>query len=221
MNIKVTFFDLETTGGNPVSAEILTGYFKTLIINFQEGTYDFVAELSVNCKPIKFIPEATRIHGITQDRASTFGDKKMGLRKICEYLKAHNDGFFCCHANAYIFGKHGHFDWTVIKNDLVNVSQEAYHWFVSYFRDAKVISTHTIAKKLIGLDHEEGLKLKHLVAHYGFGSYEEHNEVADVGMLIKVFLRLTTGMEIYSNEDLYDLGHYSGTRHWTRNGFLI
>lgn len=222
MNIKVTFFDLETTDGNPATAEVLTGYFHTLLINFQDGTYESIEKLYVECKPIKFIPSSTRIHGITQDRASTFGDKRSGLRKICEYIKEHSEGFFCCHANARIFGKHGHFDWTVIKNDLYNISPEAYHWFCQTFRAVKVISTHTIAKKLLGIDYEENLELKKLVAYYGLPKYREHVAEDDVDKaLFPVFMNLIKNMNIENENELYDLGHYSGTKHWTRNGFLI
>jgi DNA polymerase III epsilon subunit-like protein len=222
MKAKVTFFDLETTDGNPATAEVLTGFFHTLIINFKDGTYVSVASLYVECKPIKFIPSSTRIHGITQDRANTFGDKRSGLRQICEYIKEHAEGFFCCHANARIFGKHGHFDWTVIQNDLYNISEQAYWWFKQNFAKAKVISTHTIAKKLLGLDYEENLELKKLVAYYGLPPYREHVAEDDVDKaLIPVFLHLVAGMDIESEPDLFDLGHYSGTKHWTRNGFLI
>lgn len=220
MKIKITFFDLETTSGNPVLAEILTGFFCTLMIDLKEGTYVVIDELSVNCKPLKFDHSSTKIHGITKADASTFGDKRLGLRKICEFFRTHSDGFFCCHANAFIFGRHGHFDWTVIKNDLVNISQDAYNWFNTFFRAARVISTHTIAKKLLGRI-DDGLSLENLASFYGLGDYNKHNAQADTQTLIKIFMKLIDKMDISSESDLYDLGHYSGTIQWTRNGFLI
>lgn len=213
MELKVTFFDFESTSQFPVSAEILTGYFRTILIKGND--YGFVDDLFITSKPERFIEESVRVHGITKDEASTFSEPKQSLRKICGYIEKHNDGSFCCHSNASIFGRYGHFDWTLLKTAMAYQSQDAYYWFENKFRDTRVISTHTIAKKILKQQKND---LGTLAEQFGF-NYKKHECKEDVLAMIEVFRRLTDGLGIYSIYDLYDLGHYSGSRNWVVHGF--
>jgi DNA polymerase III epsilon subunit-like protein len=213
MELKVTFFDFETTSQFPVSAEILTGYFRTLSIKGNE--YGFVDDLFITSKPEKFISESTRIHGITEDEADNFSEPKQSLREICRYIEKHSDSTFCCHSNATLFGKYGHFDWTVLKTAMAYQSQDAYFWFENKFRNIKVISTHTIAKKVL---QQQKNDLGTLAEQFNF-KYKKHDCREDVFAMIEIFRRLTDGLGIHTTYDLYDIGHYSGGRNWMVHGF--
>ena len=210
MKVKITIFDLETTSENPVQAEILTGYFHTIIFDLKEQTYEFVDEFSVRAKPDKYLFEAFGIHGITKDEAANFPAKRDALREICKFAKKHSDGFFLCHAASGFYGHDGYYDWLVIMNQLMQLSNEAYLWAQINLR-VRVISTHTIAKKLL---KQRSNGLKELSIQFNLGHFEHHNEVKDVMQTLKLFIRLIDGMTYLSSEDLYDLGHYSGEKSW-------
>jgi len=138
--------------------------------------------------------------------AESFPSREYALRELYRFLKKNADAYFCCHANATLYGRSGHYDWIVLNSNFQLLSQEAY--FALGELRIKVISTHTMAKKLIKLD---SYSLANIAAHFGY-SYEAHNAQADVEAMIFVFQKLTE--KLPANYDLYDLGHYSGTKAW-------
>lgn len=198
--MKICFFDLETTDKNPVGAEILTGFFKVVHNERDIASYD------LKIKPDIFKEEAFAIHGITREQAESFPGREYALRELYRFLKENSDSYFCCHANANNFGRFGYYDWTVLASNFGFLSQDAYFWFTQL--KLKVISTHTIAKKLVKLD---SYSLVSLAAHFGH-SYQAHNAKADVEAMIFVYRQLTA--KLPREFDLYDLGHYTGEKNW-------
>lgn len=207
--MKITFFDLETTDKSAVNGEIITAYFTTIKDFNYERSID---SLDIKLKPHTWKEEAAQIHGITREEAFNFPDRLQGLRAIYSYLKRHVDGYFCCHANAHIFGRHGHFDWLSIANNMAQISDKAYFAFNNEFGQAKVISTHTMAKKLVSLN---SYKLTELAKNFNY-QYKAHDAKEDVWAMIHVFKELTQKLNQNDWQNLYDLGHYSGTLNWDK-----
>jgi DNA polymerase III epsilon subunit-like protein len=190
----ITFFDFETTGTEPAQCDILTGHFKTLDL----GTYELIEQLSITSKLFCWSEEAAKIHGITRDEASNFEEPEIATRKMLLYAKKYKDGVFCCHANASMFGRLGYFDWQVLRLRAFYESDKCYFWFYEQFRKTKVISTHTIAKKLI---HLPNYSLGNVASHFDY-SFNAHNAEEDVNACIHIFKRLR---ESYHG-DIVDIG---------------
>lgn len=218
MKIPLTIFDLETTSKEASSAELLTGYFKTILFDFGNYTYEVIDSLYVECKPEKYLHESFPFHKIPEEEAAFFPAREDTLRKICKYITKHRYSVLICHAHASMFGRYGHFDWTVIHNNMAYISDQAYYWFQNQYRTVKVISTHTMAKKVLGL-RKNGLD--DLSLHFGLGEFQHHNCKEDVDTTLKIFVRIVHGLPIFNINDLYDFGHYNGTRNWDLNGVLI
>jgi DNA polymerase III epsilon subunit-like protein len=198
--MKICFFDLETTDKNPVGAEILTGFFKVIENERIIDSYD------LKIKPDLFKEEAFAIHGISKREAESFPSREFALRELYQFLKKHSDSYFCCHANATLFGRSGHYDWTVLGTNFAFLSDSAYFHFNSL--KIKVISTHTMAKKLVKID---GYSLENLARYFNY-EYQAHDAKNDVEAMIHVFEQLTA--KLPPEYDLYDLGHYSGVKNW-------
>lgn len=141
MNNFITFCDFEATDKNPATAEILTGFFETW-----KGD-EKIDELYVELRPERYIDASYKIHKISKEDAMNFPDKILGLRKIFSYLMKY-PGTFVCHANELVFGVHGYYDWQLLRGNCPDL-----HWFYKTFKDYKIESTHTNAKKHLQLDN--------------------------------------------------------------------
>ena len=212
----ITFCDFETTDKTAATAEILTGYFKT--IEYGEGFYEkrIIDDLYVEIKPEGKVGESSQIHGICQERAENFEEKRPQLIKIYNYLKA-KQGFICFHANGFIYGRKGYFDSICLHNNYSFISDSAFFHFGQIRKNFKEISTHTIAKKISGSPKND---LKTLCDFYGIHQAKHHDCRDDVEVTIKLFERLVSGLKL-SDEDLFDLGNYDGIKHWSQNLLLI
>lgn len=136
----ITFFDLETTTKEPATAELLTGYFRTV----DAQTKNVIDELHVKMKPLKWIKESYEFHGLSESLCSTFPDKKVMMREIFRYLIKYQDTLLICHANYTTFGIKGYFDWQVIKKECLYM--DVLHHFNERFSEMILYSTHTIAR---------------------------------------------------------------------------
>jgi DNA polymerase III epsilon subunit-like protein len=198
---KITFFDLETTDKIPCQSEILTGHFKT--IEWGKEDARLTDQLSITAKPNVYLQESYSIHGISEHEASTFEPKRTALAKILSYLKKHNDGLFCCHANALTFGSYGYFDWQVIRLETFYESDRAYFWWYENFRNSRVISTHTLAKRFLHLDN---YKLDTVATFYGH-TFKHHSAEEDCDATIHIFKRLLALSGADNHDDLFRLGN--------------
>jgi DNA polymerase III epsilon subunit-like protein len=133
--------DLETTGRNPLSAEVLTGSF--LAVN---EAMQIVDEMHIMCKPEVWGAEAeaaSNIHGITQEMVKdcpSFNQVKTELLHWFGYFPFKH---FVCHAKQIGFGKKVTFDHAVLRLNLF--PSEDYYTFGKIFRESEIISTHSLA----------------------------------------------------------------------------
>lgn len=197
----ITVFDFEATDKIPAQSEILTGFFKT----FDLETYEPVDELYVTSKPFCYKEASYEFHGITSKEASTFEPQHIALRRILKYASKYKEGFFCCHARAAMFGITGYFDWQLLRLSAFYESDKAYFWFHNEFRKTRVISTHTMAKRLIHLPNYE---LPNVAGYFGH-KFRPHLVKEDVGATIVCFKRLMelSGINRKNHNDLYELGN--------------
>ena len=200
--MKICFFDLETTDKNPVGAEILTGFFKVVENDRSIDLFD------LKVKPDVWKEDAAKIHKITRTQAESFPSREYALRRLYSFIKKHSDAYFCCHANANLYGRSGHFDWTVLSSNFAFLSPEAYY-ALNELR-VRVVSTHTMAKKLLKTD---SYSLESLANYFGY-QYAAHDAQNDVEAMIHVFKQLT--QKLPQKYDLYDLGHYSGNQRYDK-----
>lgn len=197
----ITVFDFEATDKIPAQSEILTGFFTT----FNLETYEPVDQLSVTSKPEKYKKESFEFHGISAERAAAFTDKQIALRRILRYCHKYKEGLFCCHARASMFGITGYFDWQLLRLSAFYESDAAYFWFCDQFRRARVISTHTMAKRLIHLPNYE---LANVAGHFGH-TFKPHIVEEDVGATVHSFKRLLalSGINRNNHHAIYELGN--------------
>lgn len=167
---SITFFDFETTSKEPAIAEILTGYFKTV----DPVTRQKIDELKVFMKPRRWLKESYEIHGISEETASRFQEKKPMMRDIFRYFKKHHGSLFICHANYTVFGIKGYFDWQVLKTECLYM--DVLHHFNQLFGNYDVFSTHTMARDRKIL--VKNFKLKTLADHYNF-QFNAHDCIED------------------------------------------
>lgn len=207
-----TFFDLETTDKTPVT-EILTGFFITVDDDFNE-----VDSLYIESRPELYLESSYHIHGIDGHRAQRFPDKKESFIKIVNYLKKYRDGFFVCHANGDIFGVKGYFDWQVLNMLAFYFGPKFYYRFQQLFFYTKVISTHTMAKKILSL---KNYKLNTVADHFNI-KLNHHDAKSDTLATMQIFKNLLNHYQDLSKDELYDLGHWSGTLDFNKktDGFL-
>lgn len=195
-----TFFDLETTDKKPES-EMLTGFFITVDRDFKK-----IDSLYVESKPELYLQDSFNTHKISYKQAMKFPDKKWSFIKIAKYLKKYKDGFFICHANGDMFGVKGYFDWQVLNMVALGFGHEIYYRFQNVFHNQKVISTHTIAKKLI---KSEKYNLEFLAKKFNI-PHNPHEAVSDTLATMKLFQVLLKDYNNLSDKELFDLGHWSG-----------
>lgn len=196
---NLTFFDLETTDKEPLNAEILTGYFITVDRNFKK-----IDELYIESKPHQYKEESHIIHGISKQDAMGFMPKSDALKLLASYLSKHKSSIFICHANHLVFGKYGYFDEQVIRSEFLFASDKAYFWL--YGLSLRVISTHTICKRVVNLSK---YGLKHIADHFGI-IFKHHSCKEDTLAMMEIFKRLDVNN--LSDEDLLDLGHWKRSR---------
>jgi DNA polymerase III epsilon subunit-like protein len=195
----ITFLDFETTNAIPAQCDILTGHFKTLNLR----TYELIDQLSITSKPDKWCEESVAIHGITRNEAENFQAKSDALRKILLYAQKYHEGFFCCHSRFSMFGISGYFDWQVLRLAAFYESDKCYYWFQNKFRGARIISTHTMAKRLIHLDN---YSLSNVAEYFDF-RFNAHNAEEDVDASIYCFKRLMDLSGCNNDDDLFNLGN--------------
>ena len=83
--------DFESTGINPLQAEILSGYF----INLDTGeTYDFRSQVN------KWCDDAAEIHGITEAEMHTYPAKDYAYEKLLDWLPSEFEMIVYANANS-------------------------------------------------------------------------------------------------------------------------
>ncbi|MEE4245213.1 MAG: exonuclease domain-containing protein [Kangiellaceae bacterium] len=178
---SITIFDFETTSKEPAIAEIITGYFRTV----DAQTKALIDEMKVKMRPLKWNMKAQEIHGITEEEARTYPEKRVMMREIFRYLTKHKDSVFICHANYTTFGIRGYFDWQVLKTECLYL--DVLHHFKELFNDITIYSTHTMAK-----DRKLPLRrfgLGDIAEYYGI-EFKHHDCKEDVIATEKIFWEL-------------------------------
>lgn len=164
--------DLEATGPNPSSAEILTGSF---LYCDEELNIQDVYELEVRPRVWdKEAEEAVAIHGITHAQAMRFTPFPQAITDLSSWLDTLAPAHFVAHANRKIFGKFTTYDYALLNTSLFDLN---FQW--SLYRAAPVrylISTHSLAKYL-SLPCEHNLKA--IAQHLGVEAFKHHDAKDD------------------------------------------
>lgn len=195
----ITFLDLETTDKDPGLAEILTSYCVT--INVITG--EIVDEQYLTYKPDRYRHDSFEIHGISEAEAMGFDNKWDSFLSLLRYLGKYKDGLYCCHANYAMFGVHGYFDRQVIKQICYDRKHETYIWFERNIKNAQFISTHTMAKRLLGL---KKAKLSDVAEHFGLKNKKAHDAKADTEIMVEIFQKLQKQFGLYTEKSLLNSG---------------
>lgn len=185
------FFDIETTGLNPYTAEILTGCF---ILLDKENNY--IDEYEFKSQVDTWSESAEKIHKISFSESSTYPSKRQALDGFTRWLSGLP--LFECYLFAnpntelgYLF-----YDVATLQMQLMNylnvnrVEQQP-------FAPQKIISVYTLAKDL--KDYYTPVKNTSGRASYSqpnvykalFNeSYDAHNAKADVMAMIRIYNKL-------------------------------
>lgn len=182
----ITFIDVESTGINANFSEILTFYGVT---DDDEGKT--VSSLYVELKPEHWGAEAekaSKVHGINFEDAMLFDDKKEGLLKIYKYL-SRNAKKVICHANYNnyydkVWLGNYYYDWALLKSEAFR--SDYYYNFLKAFHKTKVISTHTIAKRLLNLQKYD---LRSLCKRFEI-ELDHHNVMSDTIATRELYYKL-------------------------------
>lgn len=111
--MNILYFDLETTGINPYTAEIITGYFE---LHTDQSSNSFFLQSQVN----QWSHEAEMIHGISQVEMRGFPAKKQALDGLVAFLSSAMPFDCCLYANpktplGYLF-----YDVAVLQMELMD-----------------------------------------------------------------------------------------------------
>lgn len=177
--------DIETTGKNPLTAEIIEAYFE----NLESGE-----SFEIHSKVDKWSYEAEKIHGIKLEDTVLYPSKQNAMKSLYLYLKSlPDDTEFIMYANAKTEFGDMYFDCAVIEQQL--------EWSGYHYRFKNKTSVHTMAKRA----YKKGL-FKPVVkketnrisfgqkyvfeAIFGYEPDNQHRAKSDVKALIPIYYEL-------------------------------
>lgn len=189
MNI---FFDLETTGLNPHTCEIIEAYFEK-----ENGE-----ALHFYARPAKWSEEAEAIHGFSREETRTFPKLSEGLKKLESWLPREPFNFVCYvnpKSNIVDNGVGGnthlgyyHYDVACLKQAFFDAGK--YFWFMQTFKFTPV-SVLELVKRCyaLGLIHihrknngRVSFSQENVAASLGI-SYNSHKADEDVKAMRKIY----------------------------------
>jgi len=133
---NICLFDIESTGVEALSCEIITAYFKCT----EFDDYDYKSQVE------RWSYEAEEVHKISEIEMMSYPPKMVALTALHQYLSSlPKDTLFVCFANTNQMGEYYHFDKAAIEN------QFRLNGFK--FDMSNILSAHTMAKEA----HKRGL----------------------------------------------------------------
>jgi DNA polymerase III epsilon subunit-like protein len=183
--------DLEATGPNTMSAELLTGSMLYLNDKLEEiGSYSFT------CRPRywgKEADEAVAIHGISYAEAQLFTPWQEAIAGVAGWLSTLPPCHFVAHANRKIFGGFSTYDYALLSTHLfdLNFQWELYRACPRQY----IISTHSLASYL-NLPCERNLKA--LAEYLGVDAFKHHDARAETMACYQILKKLLPQVELES-----------------------
>lgn len=192
--------DLETTGKSPLNVEIVEIY----LAHYQGRK--LVKELHLYIRPRywdKGADDSAEIHGITKEKAFEGTPWRLAMKEIWDFLPD-EPAHFVCHANRRMFGHQGCFDWVVLTSHLLDIGFPFYQHFIRMFPPQLIISTHSLAKELLGIDKN---RLGDVCDAMGIKIVKAHNAKCDAQATWKIFSKLSSQVDLdaFIHEDYYQL----------------
>lgn len=196
-----TVCDIETTGTNPLNVEIVEIYMGRYNLR---GT--LLGEIHLHIKPRYWNSAAdasVEFHGITKEKAMEGIPWKEGMKQIWDFLPEEPEHFIC-HANRRMFGRQGCFDYQVLCSHFLDCGFPFYSHFMRVYPAQKIISTHSLAKELLGISKND---LKEVCLSLGVKLVNHHTAKNDAGATWKIFQKLKTkvNLDAFCEEDYYQL----------------
>jgi DNA polymerase III epsilon subunit-like protein len=181
--------DLETTGLRPMLCDWITGSFAVL----DSRSLEVIREINLESRPEIWKEEAVAVHGISLSQAMKFPERKESLQRLIEFLPPPRSFDFLCHARPENETGFFHFDFAFLKIDFFN--QLSIFEFRRHFNDQDVISTYSIAKKMI----QDGLLPKDLSKGLSslsefFGIPLNHHDARSDRIAMEAILRRLMGL---------------------------
>lgn len=192
--------DLETTGKSPLNVEMVEIY-----LAHYRGK-KLVKELHLYIRPRywdKAADDSVEIHGITKEKALEGTPWKLAMKEIWDFLPD-QPAHFVCHANRRMFGRQGCFDWIVLLSHFLDIGFEFYQHFMKMLPPQMIVSTHSLAKELLGIDKN---RLGDVCEAMGIKLSGAHTSKGDAQATWKIFLELSSRVDLdaFIHEDFYQL----------------
>lgn len=134
------FLDIESTGINPYTAEIITGYFDLCANSQSLKNYTLKSQVDV------WGDEAAEIHKISKAEMLTYPPKKLALDNFCEFLSGAGLFEAILYANPNTEMGFLHYDIATIQMQLMN-HLEVDRLEMQPFKPQKITSVYTMAKE--------------------------------------------------------------------------
>lgn len=197
----ITICDLETTGSNAINTEIVEVY----LAKYQGAKK--IDELHLYVKPRTWDSEAEKsvaFHGISKEKAMDGIPWRESMKMIWDFLPDEPEHFLC-HANRRMFGRQGCFDWQVLASHFLDIGFEHYLHFGRIYRPQMIISTHSLAKEILGAQKND---LKSIADALGIKLVNHHTAKNDAEATWKIFqklIRSISDLDAFLEEDYYRL----------------
>lgn len=189
----MVILDLETTGTNVFDAEIITGYFIKVDLNF-----NIISEYHLKSQPRKWSYEAEAVHGIKREETISWPAWNQVYNDLLDWLEAYETNEAWMHTNAKMFGKLTYFDHAILRLRMGDMGD------VPYFLIEKIrpYSTHSLAKVLQNHFQFEGFSLDLICKRLGI-ELKHHDAKSDALAcleIIKQLLPMTNREALYNYE---------------------
>mgnify|MGYP000983910657 CR=1 FL=1 len=187
--MEMVIVDLETTSRNPSTAEPITGHF----IHRIDG--EVVRVLRWKCQPRYWgweAEQAVGTHGISKEEAMSFPLWINAMRELYAWLPK-SESYFVCHAARRMFGKQSTFDHATLAVQFFDVRQ--HHEFLRRFPARKIISTHSLAKKVFSLPNY-GLAPVCRAVGVGFDEDQHHGAEYDAAKCLALLEHFETKIDL-------------------------
>ena len=176
----ICFCDLETTGTNVFSAEIIEGYFICT-----DTELNVIGTFHLRCRPTEWSHEAYLVHQIPKHIADNYPLFKDCYNDLLDWFNVNKIDEFWCHTNAHMFGKVTHFDYAILKMQLFDVNQGEYF----KMHNKKVYSTHSLCKLLKDRFNFSSLSLDSICSVLGI-KLKHHDCKSDAEACLEITKRL-------------------------------
>lgn len=181
--------DIETTGKNPLTAEIIEAYFENI---------DTGESFELRSKVDKWSHEAEKIHGIKLQDTALYPSKQNAMKSLYLYLTSlPDDTEFIMFANSRTEFGEMYFDCAVIEQQL--------EWSGYHYRFKNKTSVHTMAKRAYKkklfrpITKPETNRISFgqryvFEAIFGYVPDDQHRAKSDVKALIPIYIELDNSL---------------------------